>query len=553
MTNASSGIGSDSLGQNPAMIDLAARTFALTRASIRDLPVRWFWAGTGAATAGVATGLSFLLHTWPPHEDETLALFVGRSSLPHVLDTVIADRGGAPLHFLFAWAIAHLGGGLTALRIVSLVFAAASVPMIAALGARLADRFVGLVAAVLAGGTWVLLFHGIYGRMYSLFLFTATLSFVALLDALDHGGRRRFALWAVALLATLASHPYAVLVVAAQGLYIVLRRARLRPALLALGAVVVAAAPFWWADVVLRSRFDVGLGGGGSRLGSPDAVVHYFWWVSGDFAAGHHEWSTPVLVTAGVGFLLLAVRRRTSALLTVCVVVVPALAFTLAKLHSTASPEARHLIFALPFFSTLLGITLVDVGRLRPPLTALVTVAAVAALLVGEIRWAERKTPPFFEGDPPGEAQARANAAAWLASSARPDDVLLGYEPVYLAAWERKRSFSRYALPRADPKLFASALRGMPRPLGRGVWVFDASDTTNVWERQTIRFELPRPARAFEGRVFGPYLVIRSREPLGTPEHYLAVAEKVMRLGRRLRIGDADVNLHTMLLASKRL
>jgi hypothetical protein len=535
------------------VIDVAARTSGLTRASTRDLPARWFWAGAVAAGATVAVVLAVILRTWPPHEDEALALFVGRQSLPQLLHTVIAERGGAPLHFLFAWAIAHLGGGLTALRVVSLVFAAASVPVIAALGARLADRLVGLVAAVLAAGTWVLLFHGVYGRMYSLFLFTSALSFLALLDALEHGGRRRFALWGIALLATLASHPYAVLVLGAQGLYVLLRRERLRPALVTLGAVVVAAAPFWWADVVLRGRFNVGLGGGGSRLGSPHAVVHYFWWVAGDFSAGHHEWSTPVLVTAGIGFMLLALRRRTSALLIACVVLVPGIVFTLAKLNSTASPEARHLIFALPFFSTLLAVALVEVGRLRPPLTPVVALAAVAVLLVGEVRWAERKTPPLFHGDPPGEARARAQASNWLASRARSDDVALGYEPLYLGAWERNHSFSRYALPRADPQLFADALCGVPEPLGRGIWIFDASDTTNLWERQTIRFELPHPASAFEGRVFGPYLVIRSRRPLGTRDHYLAVSEEVMRLGRRLQIGDADINLHTMLLATKRL
>ena len=31
----------------------------------------------------------------------------------------------------------------------------------------------GVVAAALASGSWVLMFHGIYGRMYSLFLFTS--------------------------------------------------------------------------------------------------------------------------------------------------------------------------------------------------------------------------------------------------------------------------------------------------------------------------------------------------------------------------------------------
>jgi hypothetical protein len=64
---------------------------------------------------------------------------------------------------------------------------------------------------------------------------------------------------------------------------------------------------------------------------------------------------------------------------------------------------------------------------------------------------------------------------------------------------------------------------------------------------------LPKPESAFEGRVYGPYLVIRSRRPLVTRERYLAVSETVMRLGRKLRIGDADINLHTLLQAGSRL
>ena len=511
-----------------------------------------FWPATAAIAAVLAGVLGWFLRTWPPHEDEALALFVGRGSLGHVLHTVVAERGGAPLHFGFAWLVVHLGGGLTALRVVSLVFAVASVPLIALLGARLADRLTGVVAAALASGSWVLMFHGIYGRMYSLFLFTSLLSFLALLSALDHGGRRRFVLWGVALLLMLASHPYAVLVVAAQGLFVVLRRRRLREAVVTLAGVGIVGIPFWWADLVLRNRFDVGVGGGGPRLGSPTSVLHYFWWVAGDFSAGHHAWSAPVLVLAAVGAVLLLRRRPDSIVLFACVVAVPAVAFMLATLNSTASPEARHLIFALPFFSVLLAAPIAELGRRGRRLAPALALIAVAVLLIGEVRWAHEKTPPLFDGDPPGETQARDAAAAWLASTYRRSDVLLGYEPVYLEAWERNRSFSGHTLPRADPALLASALKAVPEPLGRGVWVFDASDTTNVRERQTIPLVLPSPHSAFEARVYGPFLVIRSRQPLVTRARYLAVSEEVMRLGRSLEIGDADVNLTTLLRAESR-
>jgi hypothetical protein len=74
-----------------------------------------------------------------------------------------------------------------------------------------------------------------------------------------------------------------------------------------------------------------------------------------------------------------------------------------------------------------------------------------------------------------------------------------------------------------------------------------------VKERLTIRYSLPTPQAAYEARVYGPFLVIRSRRPLVTRRRYVAVSEEVMRLGRRLGIGDADINLRALLRAESRL
>ena len=75
-----------------------------------------------------------------------------------------------------------------------------------------------LVATALASASWVLLFHGIYGRMYSLFLFTSALSYLALLcGARATAARRRWALWVAAMLLCVATHPYGALVLASQG------------------------------------------------------------------------------------------------------------------------------------------------------------------------------------------------------------------------------------------------------------------------------------------------------------------------------------------------
>ena len=110
------------------------------------LAERWFPLGVSACAVGLGAFFLASASNWPPHEDETLALFVGRHSLGGLFHTVHTERGGAPLHFLVAWVVAHLGGGLTALRLASALFAVASVPVLAALSARLAGRKVGLIA-----------------------------------------------------------------------------------------------------------------------------------------------------------------------------------------------------------------------------------------------------------------------------------------------------------------------------------------------------------------------------------------------------------------------
>src|SRR5438876_8728858 len=205
----------------------------------------WFELGVGGCTAAVLAFLLVQLTAWPPHEDETLALFVGRQSFSHLLGTVLGERGGAPLHFALAWLVAHTGGGLASLRLISAFFAAASVPTMAVLGRRLGGPAAALVGTALASASWVLLFHGIYGRMYSLFLFTSALSYLALLHAVERGGRRAWLSWGAATLVCVASHPYGALVLGSQAVYILLRRTRSRQALVALVAVAALGIPFW--------------------------------------------------------------------------------------------------------------------------------------------------------------------------------------------------------------------------------------------------------------------------------------------------------------------
>ena len=365
---------------------------AATRAWVA---AHWFPLGVAGVAAGTAAFLFQQLLAWPPHEDEALPLFIGRHPLDGLFQVVLEERGGAPLHFLVAWAIAHLDLGLTTLRAFSAACAVASIPVVALLLARLAGRARALVATVILATSWTFVFHGVYGRMYSLFLLTSALSFLALLRALDRRGWGPWALWALAILATVATHPYGALVLAAQGVFVVLAyRDRLREAVPAFGVVAVLGIPFWLTDLVLAGRFDAGVGGGG-RLD----IFDYVWHAAGDFTAAFPVLPA-VLIAAAAGFVVLP---RDARLLAASATGVPLAALVVAR--STGSPETRHLIFVLPFFALAVAAGLARLGRVWGT-------AAVAALVVAQIASAWDRKPEIFEWAPEAREEARDEGAA---------------------------------------------------------------------------------------------------------------------------------------------
>jgi 4-amino-4-deoxy-L-arabinose transferase-like glycosyltransferase len=142
--------------------------------------------------------------------------------------------------------------------------------------------------------------------MYSLFLFCSLACTLALLKALERGGRGRWALWVVTALLTVATHPYGILLLGGQAAFVlVARRDRLRDAVLAGCVVLVLGVPFWLTDLVLADRFDVGVGGGGKKLGGPEAIARYLWRSAGDASAGWWPVTLAVLHDAAAGVVLL--------------------------------------------------------------------------------------------------------------------------------------------------------------------------------------------------------------------------------------------------------
>ena len=83
------------------------------------------------------------------------------------------------------------------------------------------------------------------------------------------------------------------------------------------------------------------------------------------------------------------------------------------------------------------------------------------------------------------------------------------------------------------------------------MWVLDASRRNNIRPRLEIERRLPSPAPPYEARVFGPFLVLRTVEPVLTPEAFLYYSARALLVGQQLGIGDADVNIRTVVLAAR--
>lgn len=521
-----------------------------------DVSRRVFALGLAGATVAVTAFLLGRLHAWPPHEDEALALFVGSKPLDELFSTVLNVRGGAPLHFLLVHLAAQISPTLDAVRLLSVLFAVASIPAVGVLVARLTDRRTALIATVLVAASWVTLFHGIYGRMYSLFLFTSALSFLALLRAIERNSRLSWAAWALAVYATLASHQYGLFALAAQVLFVVYLRLRGRaslvPGAVALAAVIGVAVPLWRSSLVLASRFDVGVGGDGTQLGGPLRMLEYLRSTIGDFVAGWTLVLVAVCALAIVGIVLLWRRQQETAVLALLVFAVPAAALAIARASAAATlPETRHLIYALPFFAMLVATGILRLARLTGSAAPRIAALTTVGLAVAAIAWGWHSTPTLYRGEPPKREQAREAAVAWLTATTRPDDVLFGYDPLFLGVRERGGEIGETVIPRADPKLALQALTDAQKPLGRGVWVLDASDGSRIVSNDSTRLVIEQrsPGPGFEARAFGPFLIVRTTEPTRTAAEFLHATVLVQRLGLGLYVGNSVVNYETARLA----
>jgi hypothetical protein len=171
--------------------------------------------------------------------DEAVTIDLLHRPLGDLLPAIRDSESTPPLYYLVAWVWAHVfGTGEAGVRSLSALAGTLTVPVVAAIGARLAGARGALIAAALAATNPLLVWYSQEARAYSLLVLLVAASLLAWLAAVDSPTPRRLLVWGVLCALSLATHYFAIFTVAAEaaGLLLVLRGRRL-PVLLGAFAV----------------------------------------------------------------------------------------------------------------------------------------------------------------------------------------------------------------------------------------------------------------------------------------------------------------------------
>jgi 4-amino-4-deoxy-L-arabinose transferase-like glycosyltransferase len=172
--------------------------------------------------------------------DEALSADHTRRGLVDVIPAVAS--GGAesnpPVYYLLLWFWRQaFGSSEAALRSLSALAGALTVPAAAYLAYRLRGARAALVAAVLVATSPILIWYSQEARSYALLVLLVVLSAITVVEALE-GRRAALWLWAAAAAALALTHYYGLFVVVAEAVILFARR--VRPPGLALGLVGAA-------------------------------------------------------------------------------------------------------------------------------------------------------------------------------------------------------------------------------------------------------------------------------------------------------------------------
>jgi mannosyltransferase len=179
--------------------------------------------------------------------DEAVTAQLVRMGFSGLLHAIPDSESTPPLYYVLCWAWTHVfGTGEVGLRSLSALLGTATIGVVWALGRRIGGERAGLVAAAVVAVNPLLHWFSQEARAYALLVLLAALAALLWLRALERPDPRRAAAWGVIAALALATHYYAIFLVAPQALWLALRLPNVRTRAAALappGVAVLALAP----------------------------------------------------------------------------------------------------------------------------------------------------------------------------------------------------------------------------------------------------------------------------------------------------------------------
>lgn len=181
------------------------------------------------------------------YDEAFTPVHVLHASLIATLRSVVHTENSPPLWYVVEWAGTRvLGTGEVALRLPSALAGVATVPVAWAIARQLAGRRAGLLCAALVAANPLFVWYSQEARVYALFVLAAAVATLCFVRADADPTPRRVAAFALSGAVALATHYFAVFLLAPMALWLArepLRRRRALPALAALALVGAALLP----------------------------------------------------------------------------------------------------------------------------------------------------------------------------------------------------------------------------------------------------------------------------------------------------------------------
>jgi len=175
--------------------------------------------------------------------DEGNTVLLIHLSLGKMLGLIPQTESTPPVYYCLAWAWARVFGfGAAGLRSLSALTGVLVIPVAYGIGVKLMSRRAGLILAALCACNPFLIWYSQEARSYELLVLMCALAMLAFVYALERPTGRWLAAWAASSVLALGTHYYALVAIAPQVAWLVLRRGRERSVRISVAAVLAGGA-----------------------------------------------------------------------------------------------------------------------------------------------------------------------------------------------------------------------------------------------------------------------------------------------------------------------